>query len=106
VVVVANVVPDPDHPKSSRIPRSEQRDSTASAVQNLLLAATSLGYGSMWRSGAACQDPLVKAALGLWEEDEAVAFVYLGTIPPGMDQPPNEPDLAGLVQRFTVRQIG
>lgn len=99
-------MPDPDHPKFSRIPRSEQRDSTASAVQNLLLAATSLGYGSMWRSGAACQDPLVKSALGLGEDDEVVAFVYLGTVPPGMDHPPNDPDISALVQRFAASETG
>ncbi len=97
VVVVVNLAPDPTHPKAAKIPRSEQRDSSAAAAQNMLLAATALGYGSMWRSGEVVRDPLIIDALGLEAGDEPVGFIYLGTIPEGMRLAPNDPDLTGLV---------
>jgi nitroreductase len=48
-------------------------------VQNLLLAATALGIGSMWRTGEPCYDPMVRSALALSETALILAFVYLGT---------------------------
>jgi nitroreductase len=65
------------------IPLHEQQAAVAAATQNLLLAATALGYGSMWRTGRAATDPIVKASLGLSCDDTIIAFVYLGTIPEG-----------------------
>ncbi|HEX2040105.1 MAG TPA: nitroreductase [Acidimicrobiales bacterium] len=93
VVVVAAV-----RRESDAIPWEEQYAGAAAAVQNLLLAATALGYGSMWRTGEQAYDPRVKAALGLREEDAVVGFVYLGTVPEGKEKPPREPDLDGLVE--------
>jgi nitroreductase len=58
---------------------------TAAAVQNLLLAASALGLGSMWRTGRMTKEPAVKAFLGLDPADRIVAVVYLGhptTAPP------------------------
>lgn len=97
VVVVVNLAPDPTHPKFAKIPRSEQRDSSAASAQNLLLAATAMGYGSIWRSGEIVRDPMVIKALGLQIGDEPVGFVYLGSIPEGMRPEPNDPSMDGLV---------
>lgn len=78
------------------IPFSELYSATAAAVQNMLLAATDMGYGSMWRTGAATYDHEVKAALGLERDDEILGFVYLGTA--GGEAPmQREPDLEGIV---------
>lgn len=74
LVVVAGCVP-----VESPIPEIEQILATAAAVQNLLLAATALGYGSMWRTGDPVYDPTVKVALGLRSGDTIVGFIYLGT---------------------------
>ncbi|MGH9153619.1 MAG: nitroreductase family protein [Acidimicrobiales bacterium] len=76
VVVVAACVPVP-----GPVPEIEQVAAVGAAVQNLLLAATALGYGSMWRTGHVAYDPRVKAALGLAATDHIMGFVYLGTVP-------------------------
>jgi nitroreductase len=98
VVVVAAV-----HVASPKIPFSEQEDAAAAAVENLLLAAVGLGYGSMWRTGDEARDPAVKAALGLSPDDAIVGFVYLGTRPDGpqsfVPRPP--PPTEGLITEWT-----
>jgi nitroreductase len=81
-----------------RIPFSEQTSAAAAAAQNALLAATALGYGSMWRTGDPAYDPSVKTALGLKPDDEIVGFLYLGRTE--RPEPPNEPDLTGLVETW------
>lgn len=79
-----------------RIPYTEQHASAAAAAQNALLAATALGYGSMWRTGDPAYDPTVKAALGLAGGEAIVGFVYLGTLLPERRVEPNDPDLDGI----------
>jgi nitroreductase len=81
----------------ARIPFIEQQLTAGAAAQNLMLAATALGYGSMWRTGEPAYDPSVKAALGLEEWDSIVGFVYIGSVAAGREATPNEPDLEGLV---------
>jgi nitroreductase len=76
MVVVVAVEPVP-----GSIPTIEQVSATAAATQNILLAATALGLGSMWRTGDPCYDPKVRAALGLSETALVLGFVYLGTAP-------------------------
>lgn len=67
--------------RSGKIPHSEQRAAVAAATQNLLLAATALGYGSIWRTGPAVIDPTVKESLGVGSGESIEGFVYLGTVP-------------------------
>ncbi len=74
MVIVVAVEPLP-----GAIPTIEQVSAGASAVQNLLLAATALGIGSMWRTGEPCYDPRVRSALALSETALILAFVYLGS---------------------------
>ncbi len=50
----------------------------AAAVQNLLLAAHSLGLAAIWRTGDPAYDPRVKAFLGFAPSDHVLGFVYLG----------------------------
>jgi len=49
------------------------------AAQNLFLAANALGYGVMWKTGAAAYDSRVKTAVGLDPDDHIVAILHLGT---------------------------
>ena len=49
------------------------------AAENLFLAAHDLGYGVMWKTGAAAYDPDVKAVLGLKATDHIVGIMHLGT---------------------------
>ena len=87
--------------ESAKVPWEEQFAAVAAATQNLLLAATALGYGSMWRTGDAAYDPRVKAALGLEEADAVLGFVYLGTPSGGTEKPPNRPVLDGVVTEWS-----
>ena len=82
------------------IPWVEQRDAAVAAAENALVAATALGYASMWRTGDPCYDDAVKAALGFGPDDAVVAFLYVGTSAPGKEKPARRPDLAGLVTEW------
>lgn len=73
VVVAARIT-------KGKIPEIEQIASVAAGVQNMFLVAHALGYGAMWKTGAAAYDAEVKTALGLTPEDHIVALLYLGTI--------------------------
>jgi nitroreductase len=74
VAVAAQTLP------GHKVPVHEQVHAVAAAVQNMLLAAHALGYGAMWKTGTAARSALVKRALALADNDEIVAFVYLGTV--------------------------
>jgi len=64
---------------AARIPPIEQILAAGAAAQNMMLAATALGFGSMWKTGDAAYDDAVKVALGLTAGDAIVGFLYLGT---------------------------
>lgn len=85
-VVLVWVVPG-DDPVRAR----EDRDATAAATQNLLLAATGLGLASYW---ASIPDELWDAARRLAQvgpDHDLVALVYLGW-PTGDVAPPPRPE--------------
>ena len=63
-----------------KIPEVEQISAVAAGVENMILAAHALGYGTMWKTGAPAYDAQTKAMLGLGAQDPIVAFLYLGTI--------------------------
>jgi nitroreductase len=88
------------HVHDDKIPWEDQVGAAHAAAQNLLLAATALGYGSMWRTGDPVADPFVKRALGFTEHDAVVGFVYLGTPHEGGTKPANDPSLDGLVAEW------
>jgi nitroreductase len=96
VVVVAAV-----HRHHDKITWDDQLGSAYAAAQNLCLAATALGYGSMWRTGKPASDPRVKRALGLGDHDALVGFVYVGTVAPEGAKPPHDPSLDGLVVEWS-----
>ena len=65
--------------ESERIPRWEQILSGGAVCQNILIAATALGYASQWLSEWVNYDEAVKQHLGIAESDEILGFFYLGT---------------------------
>jgi nitroreductase len=65
--------------ENAKIPEIEQVIAVAAAAQNLFLAAHDLGYGVMWKTGAAAYDPGVKSIVGLQAHDHIVAIIHLGT---------------------------
>ena len=58
----------------------ERLISAGCAVQNLLLTATALGYGSALTSGKALKSAGLRALFGLSEGQHAVCFISLGSI--------------------------
>ena len=82
------------------LPDQEIISAAAAAAQNMLLAATSLGYGSIWRTGEPAYDPRVKAALGIKESDFIVGFLYFGSITEGMTPEPHNPDISAIASSW------
>ena len=76
-ILVAGCVVRKDIPK---VPEIEQVIAAGAAVENLLLAATELGVGAMWKTGPAAYSARVKAAVGLAADDHIVAILHLGTV--------------------------
>ena len=62
----------------TKIPEIEQVIAVGAAAQNLFLAAHDMGYGVMWKTGAAAYDPAVKTTLGLRPDDHIVGIMHLG----------------------------
>jgi nitroreductase len=81
-VVIACCVAGSDDPRQAR----EDRDAVAAGIQNLLLAAHARGLGAIWRTGPMPDEPEVRNALGLGDNDAVVGMVYLGH-PSGEDPP-------------------
>ncbi|MBK6855150.1 MAG: nitroreductase [Microthrixaceae bacterium] len=86
VVVLVWVIGDPDP-----VRRREDRDATAAAVQNLLLAATSEGLASYWASISDHFHAPARALAGLDDNHDFVALIYLGH-PIGQVAAPPRPD--------------
>ncbi|MBS0293879.1 MAG: nitroreductase family protein [Proteobacteria bacterium] len=62
------------------IPPAERILSAGCAVQNLLLSATALGFGSALTSGKALQSRALRTLFALAEGEQALCFVSLGTV--------------------------
>lgn len=81
-VLIAVAVDPPMEPKVIEI---ENICAAASAVENMLITATALGLGAIWRTGPAAYNPRVKTFLGLAPDQHLIGFVYLGY--PDMEPP-------------------
>ncbi len=74
VLVVAVFSPSDNRP----IPLLEQEMSAGAACQNMLIAATALGYASQWLTGWASYSPTVASGLGLAEGEKIVGLLFFG----------------------------
>lgn len=95
IAVIAKVTPD-----VPKVPKIEQVISAGCAAHGILLAAHALGLGAMWRSGKYAFDNTVRKGLGMNEDDEVVAFLYLGQLA-GRHRPLPEHDIDAFVERWT-----
>ncbi|MGV6808018.1 MAG: nitroreductase family protein [bacterium] len=73
ITVVSRVV---EHPK---VPDWEQLLSSGAAAHSILLAAEALGFGAIWLTGPFSQHALVRAGLGLAQDERIISFIYVGT---------------------------
>ena len=67
-----------DKPTESKVLEIENICAAAAACQNILLTAYALGLGAHWRTGDAARDPQIKKFLGLSEDQQLIAFLYIG----------------------------
>ena len=75
-MVIVAIATIEDNPK---VPEVEQLLSAGAGVQNMLNAAYAQGVGAIWRTGGFAYHPVVKAGLGLVENEQIIGFLYLGT---------------------------
>ncbi|GGE46983.1 nitroreductase [Pullulanibacillus camelliae] len=75
---------------------AEEIAATACAVQNILLTATDLGLGAIWRSGDPSYHPIMKKAFDVSEEGLVLGYIYVG-YPAIEPQSPEKPPLNKLV---------
>ena len=66
-------------PKDKSVPDVERILSLGCAIQNMLLLARAMGYGSGLSSGKALESVALRRAFGLSEHERATCFVSFGT---------------------------
>ncbi len=62
-----------------KVPKQEQLIAAGCCAHAMQMAASSLGFGAMWRTGELAYNEQVKQGLGISEHDEIVGFLYIGT---------------------------
>ncbi len=93
VAVVSRVV---DNPGASEW---EQVLSAGAACQNLVVAASALGYGVQWITEWYAYDDAVRAGLELGETERVAGFIYIGT-PQAKPAERERPALADIVSVY------
>ncbi|MEN6543626.1 nitroreductase [Parvibaculum sp.] len=73
VAVISRIVP------SKKAPEWEQRLSAGAACQNMLIAATALGYVGAWLTEWYSYSDKVAKALGLGDNERFAGFIYFGS---------------------------
>lgn len=63
----------------NKVPLQEQLITAGCCAQAMQMAAFSLGYGAMWRTGDLAYNETVKQGLGLEAENDIAGFLYIGT---------------------------
>lgn len=77
-----------DEGDACAIPAAERLVSLGCALQNLLLAAHSMGFGSGLTSGRAMDSVRVRSLFGVQPQEQAVCFVNVGTVMARRPVPP------------------
>lgn len=72
---------------NAKVPAMEQVLAVGAGIQNMQVAISSLGYGSIWRTGQMAHADVVKQAFNVSEQGEIVGFLYVGT----PEKTPNKP---------------
>lgn len=73
--IIAVVMQRGNNPK---IPVLEEISAVSAAVQNILLAAETLGLAVLWSTGGLTHHPALKNYFGLREEDLVIGLLYMG----------------------------
>lgn len=73
------IVISTDFVSHDKVPSQEQLITAGCSAHAMQMAAVSLGYGAMWRTGDLAYNCKVKEGLGISNKDEIVGFLYIGT---------------------------
>jgi len=90
VAVISRVVKNP------AAPEWEQILSAGAACQNLIVAASALGYGAQWITEWYGYSPGIRRALKLADNERVAGFVYIGT-PKEKPEERERPNIADIV---------
>ena len=96
ITVVSRVV------ESRKAPDWEQHLSAGASCQNILVAATALGFASCWLTEWCAFDEGISQALGLAENERVAGFIYLGRPTVPSDERPR-PDLNDICSEWLPR---
>jgi nitroreductase len=99
IAVISRVVKNP------AAPDWEQILSAGAACQNLILAATALGFGAQWITEWYGYSPGIRRALGLADNERVAGFVYIGT-PKEKPEERERPKLADIVAPWRPSRKG
>jgi nitroreductase len=86
VIAVVSRIKEP-----SPVPEWEQILSAGAACQNLIVAASALGFGVNWITEWCAYSPGVQQALGLQQNERIAGFIYIGTAAVKPDERPRPP---------------
>jgi len=62
-----------------KVPKLEQTVAVGCSAHAMQMAAFSLGYGAMWRTGAFSYNASVKRELSINKDNDIIGFLYIGT---------------------------
>ncbi len=85
--------------ESHKIPLWEQELSAGAVCQNILIAATALGFVGNWLTEWYGYHPVVKERLGLKPGERVAGFIYIGTAKDELEERPR-PEMDKIVSRF------
>jgi nitroreductase len=83
----------------NKIPVWEQELSAGAVCQNILIAATALGFVGNWLTEWYAFHPAVKERLGLKAGERVAGFIYIGTAKDALEERPR-PDMDKIVTAF------
>jgi len=82
-----------------KIPVWEQELSAGAVCQNILVAATALGFVGQWVTEWYAYHPQVKEGLGLGPGERVAGFIYLGTAKDALEERPR-PEMEKIISYF------
>ena len=82
-----------------KIPVWEQELSAGAVCQNILIAATALGFTGNWLTEWYAYHPVVKQRLGLKPGERVAGFIYIGTATAELEERPR-PEMEKIVSYF------
>ena len=82
-----------------KIPVWEQELSAGAVCQNILIAATALGFVGNWLTEWYAFHPVVKEKIGLKPGERVAGFIYIGHAKDDLEERPR-PDMDQIVARF------